>query len=80
MAADFTYTEVLPLGADETPYRLLTTDGISTFDAAGETFLRVDPSVLSLLTRTAMHDLAHLLRAGPLQQLRDFGVEAEASA
>ena len=27
--ADFTYTDVLPIGADETPYRLLTTEGVS---------------------------------------------------
>ena len=28
----FTYTELLPLGADDTEYRLVTTDGVSTFD------------------------------------------------
>src|SRR5512144_1411262 len=66
---DFTHQELLPLGADDTPYRLLTTDGVSTFEAAGETFLRVDPEVLTLLTRSAMHDIAHLLRPGHLQQL-----------
>ncbi|HET7654360.1 MAG TPA: fumarate hydratase [Acidimicrobiales bacterium] len=80
MAADFTYTELLPLGGDDTPYRLLTTDGVSTFEAAGETFLRVDPSVLTLLTRTAMHDIAHLLRPGHLQQLRTILDDPEASA
>jgi len=28
--SDFAYTELLPIGADQTPYRLLTTDGVST--------------------------------------------------
>ena len=80
MSAEFTYTDLLPLGPDETPYRLLTTDGVSTFDAAGSTFLRVDPSVLTLLTRTALHDVAHLLRPGHLRQLRAILDDPEASA
>ena len=28
---DFEFTPLLPLGKDDTPYRLLTTDGVSTF-------------------------------------------------
>ena len=35
---EFDYSEMLPLdatGPDETPYRLLTTDGVSTFEAGG---------------------------------------------
>ena len=32
--ADADYTELLPLGPDETPYRLITTEGVSTFETA----------------------------------------------
>ena len=33
---EFEYQDLLPLGPDDTPYRLLTTDGVSTFEAGGE--------------------------------------------
>ncbi len=67
---EFAYQEPLPLGADETPYRLLTSDFVSTVDGAGRRFLQVDPEALTLLTRQAMLDIAHLLRPGHLAQLR----------
>jgi fumarate hydratase class I len=77
--SEFEYQDMLPLGADETPYRLLTKDGVSTFEAAGTTFLRVEPEVLTLLTREAMRDIAHLLRPGHLTQLRKILDDPEAS-
>ena len=43
---EFAYTDLLPLGPDETPYRLLTTEGVSTFEVDGRTFLKVDPEVI----------------------------------
>lgn len=75
----FEYQELLPLGADETPYRLITTEGISTFEAAGHTFLRVEPEVLTQLTTAAMTDIAHLLRPGHLAQLSAILDDPEAS-
>jgi fumarate hydratase class I len=77
---DFVYQDMLPLGADPTSYRLLTTDFVSTFEAAGQTFLRVEPEALTLLTRTAMHDIAHFLRSGHLAQLAKILEDPEASA
>jgi fumarate hydratase class I len=77
---DFAYQELLPLGPDETPYRLLSTDGVSTFEAGGERFLRVDPAAITLLTRQAMRDIAHLLRPGHLAQLSSILDDPEASA
>ena len=67
---DFAFTELFPLGADETPYRQLSADGVSTFEANGHTFLQVDPEVLTLITAQAMFDIAHYLRPGHLAQLR----------
>ena len=78
--SDFAYQELLPLGADDTPYRLLTADGVSTFEAGGDRFLRVDPEVITMLTRQAMRDIAHLLLPGHLGQLAAILDDPEASA
>jgi fumarate hydratase class I len=75
----FVHTEILPLGPDETTYRRLDLDGVSTFDAAGERWLRVDPAVLTALTFEAMRDIAHLLRPSHLAQLRSILDDPEAS-
>jgi fumarate hydratase class I len=78
--AEFVHTPLLPLGHDDdTPYRLLTTDGIETLDAAGRRFLVIDPTVLTALTAEAMRDIAHLLRPGHLQQLARIIDDPEAS-
>ena len=77
--ADFDFTELFPLGPDTTKYRLITTDGVSTFDTPEGTFLKVDPSAIALLTSTAMRDIAHLLRSSHLQQLRNILDDPEAS-
>ena len=79
MSADFNYSELLPLGADDTEYRLLTTEGVSTFTAGGRTFLQVEPAVLQQLTAEAMHDISHYLRTAHLSQLRRIIDDPEAS-
>ncbi|MEJ7799783.1 MAG: fumarate hydratase [Ilumatobacter sp.] len=76
---DFEYTELLPLGDDETPYRLLTTDGVSTFDTPEGTFLKVEPEAIRRLTAEAMREIAHFLRPAHLGQLRAILDDAEAS-
>jgi fumarate hydratase class I len=77
--SDFQYQDLLPLGPDTTPYRKLTSDHVSTFEAAGKTFLKVEPEALTLLTRQAMRDISHLLRPGHLAQLRAIFDDGEAS-
>ncbi|MGZ4672099.1 MAG: fumarate hydratase, partial [Ilumatobacteraceae bacterium] len=76
---EFDFTELLPLGHDSTEYRLLTTDGVSTLETAAGVFLRVEPEALTLITETAMRDIAHLLRPAHLQQLRNILDDREAS-
>jgi fumarate hydratase, class I len=76
---EFRYADLLPLGQDDTPYRLLTTEGVSTFEADGRTFLKVEPEALRLLTAEAMHDIAHYLRPAHLAQLRKIIDDPEAS-
>jgi fumarate hydratase class I len=75
----FQYSDLLPTGADETPYRLVTSEGVSTFEAGGKQFLKVEPEALQLLTAEAMHDIAHFLRPAHLSQLRRIIDDPEAS-
>ena len=75
----FAYSDLLPTGPDETPYRLVTTEGVSTFEADGQTFLRVAPEAIQRLTSEAMHDIAHYLRPAHLAQLRRIIDDPEAS-
>ena len=76
---EFSYTDLLPAGPDATEYRLLTEDGISTKTAFGREFLQIEPGVLTLLTDTAMRDIAHLLRPAHLRQLRSILDDPQAS-
>ena len=77
---EFSYTDLLPLGEDTTDYRLVAADGLTRRHAFGKNFLEVDPGVLTLLTQTAMRDIAHLLRPGHLRQLRSILDDPQASA
>ena len=77
--ADFTYTELLPLGPDTTTYRSLGSDGVSEVETPLGTFLKVEPEALRMLTATALRDIAHLLRSSHLAQLRAILDDPEAS-
>ena len=85
--ADFAFEQLLPgaggNGADETPWRLLTTEGVSVIEGegalSGRRFLQVAPEALRLLSETAMHDIAHYLRPAHLAQLRRILEDPEAS-
>jgi fumarate hydratase, class I len=77
--SSFAYHELIPLGHDDTPFRLVTTEGIATFEANGHTFLSVEPEVISRLTKEAMRDIQHMLRPGHLAQLRKILDDPEAT-
>jgi fumarate hydratase class I len=79
MAPEFTYQDLLPIGEDKTEYRLLSSEGISTFTAEGREFLKVSPSAISNLTQVAIHDISHYLRAEHLQQLANILKDPESS-
>jgi fumarate hydratase class I len=77
---EFAYEDLLPIGSDDTAYRLLTTDGVEVLDGpGGRQFLSVAPEALRLLSETAMHDIAHYLRPAHLQQLANILDDPEAS-
>ncbi|MBO8202409.1 fumarate hydratase [Streptomyces smyrnaeus] len=71
---------MLPTGADPAPYRLITSEGVSTFEADGRTFLKVEPEALRKLAAEAIHDIQHYLRPEHLAQLRRILDDPEASA
>ncbi len=76
---EFSYTDLLPLGEDGTSYRRLDGAGVSNHVSFGRKFIEIEPQPLTLLTSTAMHDIAHLLRPAHLRQLRSILDDPEAS-
>ncbi len=77
--AQIDYTEMFPLGPDQTEYRLVSTEGVSTFGTPEGTFLKVEPDAIRSLTAAAMRDIAHYLRTSHLEQLAKILDDPEAS-
>lgn len=76
---EFIYEDLLPIGADDTEYRVVSTEGVSTFEADGKSFLKVSPEAIRNLTQVAIHDINHYLRSAHLQQLANILQDPEAS-
>jgi len=76
---DFAYQPLLPLGPDATQYRCLTKDYVTSANFEGNTLLKVDPAALTLLSRTAMAEIAHFLRTSHLEQLAKILEDPEAT-
>src|SRR5688572_19139766 len=76
----FVYQDPMPLGTDDTEYRLLSTDGLSTAMFEGREMLKVAPESLAFLTQQAFHDCAFLLRPKHLAQVAAILDDPEASA
>jgi len=75
----FVYQEPLPLGPDETEYRLLSREGISTTTFEGREILKVAPEALAFLARHAFHDTSFFLRPAHLRQVAAILDDPEAS-
>ncbi len=75
----FSYQDPFPLGPDETEYRLLSTEGISTASFEGNEILKVEPEVLAYLAQHAMRDTSFLLRSKHLKQVAAILDDPEAS-
>ena len=76
---EFLYSDLLPVADSEIVYRKLTEGYVSTFEANGLSFLKVEPEGLRLLTAEAMRDIAHLFRPEHLVQLAAILDDPEAS-
>jgi len=79
MSPNFSYSELLPLGKDETKYRLVSKEGVSVVQLGDQEFLHIAPEALEKLTAEAIHDISHYLRSDHLQQLANIITDPEAS-
>jgi len=79
MSPEFSYSNLLPIGPDTTKYRLVSKEGVSVIKLGDKEFLQVEPSALTLLTETAIHDISHYLRSDHLAQLAKILQDPEAS-
>ena len=75
----FQHAPMFPLGADQTPYRKLTSEGVNVETFNGAQVLSVSAEALRLLAETAMMDINHLLRPGHLAQLAKILDDPEAT-
>jgi fumarate hydratase class I len=76
----FHYQDPFPLGADETGYRLLSQEGVSTATFEGREILKVEPEAIAHLVQTALRDCAFLLRHKHLRQVAAILEDPAASA
>ena len=79
MSPTFSYSDLLPIGADTTKYRKIGNEGVSTIKLGDKEFLQIEPIALEKLTETALHDISHYLRPAHLQQLANIISDPEAS-
>jgi fumarate hydratase class I len=77
--SEFRHQRLFELGPDETPWRRLSSEGVSRVSLDGNEFLRVEPEVLTRLSAEAFDDVEFLLRPGHLAQLRKILDDPEAS-
>jgi fumarate hydratase class I len=77
--ATFNYEPTFQYGSDDTTYRLLSTEGVSTFEAAGRTFLKVESKALETLAKQAFADTSFYLRSHHLSLLHEELKDPEAS-
>ena len=59
---EFKYAPMFQVGKDDTAYRLLSKEGVSTADFEGHEIVKVAPEALTLLARQAFHDVEFMLR------------------
>ena len=71
--------EMFPHGKDNTPWRKLVGDFVTTDTFRGEEILVVEPEALRMLSEQAFMDINHLLRPGHLTQLAAILDDPEAT-
>ncbi len=75
----FVYQDPFPLGTDDTDYRLLSTEGVSTLMCDGREILKIAPDALAFLAQQAFHDTSFMLRPKHLEQVAAILQDPEAS-
>ncbi|MEE9368590.1 MAG: FumA C-terminus/TtdB family hydratase beta subunit [Pontiella sp.] len=77
--SDYTYTPTIQHTGDQTPYRLVTTEGIRVEQFNSKDVLIVEPHVLEQLAYEALADVSFFLRPGHMQQVAKILDDPEAS-
>jgi fumarate hydratase, class I len=75
----YKHTPLFPLGADTTPYKKITADGVRVEKVLGKDMLVVSREALRALSEAAFGDINHYLRPGHLKQLANILEDKEAS-
>ncbi|MBR1226556.1 MULTISPECIES: fumarate hydratase [unclassified Bradyrhizobium] len=75
----YKHTPLFPLGADTTPYKKITTEGVRVEKVLGKDMLVVSRDALRALSEAAFGDINHYLRPGHLKQLANILEDKEAS-
>ena len=76
---EFKYAPMFQLGKDNTEYRLLTKEGVSTAQFEGREILKVSKEALTLLAQQAFHDCEFMLRREHNKQVAAILSDPEAS-
>ena len=76
---EFKYVPMFQLGKDNTEYRLLTKEGVSTAEFDGKEILKVSKEALTLLAQQAFHDCEFMLRREHNKQVAAILSDPEAS-
>jgi len=75
----FHYQDPFPVGKDQTEYYLLTKDFVSVAEFDGKEVLKVKSEGLTLLAKTAMHDVSFMLRPAHQKQVASILHDPEAT-
>jgi len=75
----FQYQDPFPLAKDDTKYRLLTREGVSTATFDGKEILKVEPSALAFLAKEAIREVSFFLRPAHNEQVAKILSDPEAS-
>jgi fumarate hydratase, class I len=76
---DFRYQEPFPLSEDDTPYRLLTKEYVTTVQFQGKEVIKIEPEALALVANQAMRDVSFLLRPKHNEQVAQIIADPEAA-
>ena len=76
---EFKYAPMFQLGKDNTEYRLLTKEGVSTAEFDGKEILKVSKEALTLLAQQAFHDCEFMLRREHNKQVAAILTDPETS-
>jgi fumarate hydratase class I len=77
--SEFNYEKAFPLQGDNTLYKLLSQEHVSTINVDGREILKVDPKALELLAEQAMIDVSFMLRTAHLEKVAKILDDPEAT-